>query len=205
MFCRKSTSSLRQCYHHVTCYRSLSSGSSSDARTSIIRNCLLNRNTSTLKSELLKLVDTVTPIRKHGKVINGRTINNTTTTTVVSFPALTARLCVTAKVVDLDLAFDILECLDESKPNSMLLGMYEVIDRCLLMGHVAEAASAYRRLHNTGNKLDISGLERLVSALVFDCRLDDLTMVLSHHSLTDDLLVKVVEPLVLSGNIPLLT
>ena len=201
MFSRRflwgTSSSLRPCL------RSLSTtGSSSDAHTSIIRNCLLNRNTSSLKTELLKLVGDATTIRKNGKVVNGRVTNNATTT-VVSFPALAARLCVTTKLVDLDLAFEILECLDEAKPNSMLLGMYEVIDRCLLMGHVAEAANAYRRLHNTGHKLDMSGLERLVSALVYECRLDDLTMVLSNHSLSDDMLVKVVEPLVLSGDPPL--
>ena len=200
-FSSGTSNSLRQCYKH-SCNRTLSSsGSSSDAHTSIIRNCLLNRNTNTLKSELLKLVDTATTIRKNGKIVNGRSTNAKATTE--SFPALAARLCVTAKLVDLDLAFEILECLDESKPNSMLLGMYEVIDRCLLMGHVAEAAGAYRRLHNTGQKLDMSGLERLVSALVYDCRLDDLTMVLSNHSLSDDMLVKVVEPLVLSGEPPL--
>jgi hypothetical protein len=111
-------------------------------------------------------------------------------------------MCVTGTSVDLNLAFEILECLDEVKPHSMLLGTYELIDRCLDLGHVEAAAAAYHRLHNAGHRLDVSGLDRLARALVTACRIDDLELALRRHSVTEDLLALAAEPLVLSGDLP---
>ena len=114
---------------------------------------------------------------------------------------LIARICVSAEKVEFDLAFEIFEYLDYLKPESMVSGTLELIDKCIEFGHIEEAMKAYMRLRNVGIRLDLSRKELLVSALATDCRIADLIMILKDHSITDTDLVIAAEPLIISGNI----
>ena len=127
--------------------------------------------------------------------------SNESSSTSDNLGYIVARLCVRERSADINLAFEILECLDEIKPTSMASGISELVDKCLDFGHIDDAVKAYMRLHNMNNRLNSTRKERLVSVLTTKCRLHDLVVVLTHHELTETDLSVCAEPLIMAGKV----
>jgi hypothetical protein len=153
----------------------------SESNLDKLRSCVLSNNNEALEKELLI----------HAKPIQSVSTN---------FPKIIANVCVNKKAVEFELAFDMLKCLEKLKPKSVILGLYELVDKCIECNHIDAAMKAYSRLQS---KLDVSGKERLLKALSYECRIDDLMLVLSDRYVTDSDLVIVAQPLIISGNIQL--
>eukprot|EP00596_Hydrurales_sp_CCMP1899_P002125 CAMPEP_0119036370 /NCGR_PEP_ID=MMETSP1177-20130426/4057_1 /TAXON_ID=2985 /ORGANISM="Ochromonas sp, Strain CCMP1899" /LENGTH=479 /DNA_ID=CAMNT_0006996171 /DNA_START=64 /DNA_END=1503 /DNA_ORIENTATION=- len=153
----------------------------SESNLNILRSCVLSNNNEALEKELLL----------HSKPIQSVSTN---------FPKIIADVCVNKKAVEFELAFDMLKCLEELKPKSVTLGLYELVDKCIECNHIDAAMKAYSQLQS---KLDVSGKERLLKALSYECRIDNLMSVLSDRYVTDSDLVIVAQPLIISGNIQL--
>lgn len=161
-------------------------GSITTKNTNILRGCILSRNPVKLITELLRISSDNT---------------GPPTAETVDFGEIVAELCVGKKVVEFDLAFEILECLDEIKAESMVQGAFALIDRCVEYDHIDDAMKVYMRLHNINVQLDVYRKEQLVRALVSDCRVDDLIVVVDDHSITDTDLSITAEPLIMSGKV----
>ena len=158
-------------------------GSISKINCKILRNFALTKNPSALKTELLR-------VAKEGKGFSD----------TVSLPKITAQFCVNKKHVEFDLAFEILGCLEEAKPKTMLLGLFELVDKCIECGHIDDAMKGYLKLKDIDEKLDVSGKQRLLSVLAFECRICDIMTIANDHSMTDGDLVIIAEPLIMTGN-----
>lgn len=117
-----------------------------------------------------------------------------------NFPKITAGVCVNRKGAELNLAFEILCCLEEAKPKSMMLGLYELVDKCVECGYVDDAMKAYFKLRSMSEKLDFSGKQCLLTILAQECRICDIMLVLDDHFVTDEDLVIISEPLIMTGN-----
>lgn len=165
----------------IRCHSSITKSNSR-----ILKNLAISRNPKALKAELLRVV----------KENSGIAAN-------VNFPKLTAQLCVTKKNVEFDLAFEILGCLEEEKPNSMLLGLYELIDKCVDYDRTDDAMKVYSRLKNLNEKLDAPGKLRLLTALSSECRIPEIITFLEDHLITDCDLTIISVPLIMSGNMKL--
>jgi hypothetical protein len=161
-------------------------GSITKTNSRILKNLAVSRNPKALKAELLRVV----------KENSGIAPN-------INFPKLTAQLCVSKKNVEFDLAFEILGCLEEEKPNSMLLGLYELIDKCVDCDRTDDAMKVYSRLKNMNEKLDAPGTLRLLTALSSECRIPEIVDFLEDHQITDCDLTIISEPLIMSGNMKL--
>jgi hypothetical protein len=149
----------------------------SETNLNILRSCVLSNNNEALEKELLVHAK---PKQSLSKII--------------------ADLCINEKTVEFELAFGMLKCLEVFKPKSVTLGLYELVDKCIECNHIDAAMNAYSRLQS---KLDVSGKERLLKALSYECRVDDVMFVLSDRHVTDSDLVIVAQPLIMSGNIQL--
>lgn len=147
----------------------------SETNLNILRSCVLSNNNEALEKELLVHAK---PKQSLSKII--------------------ADLCINEKTVEFELAFGMLKCLEVFKPKSVTLGLYELVDKCIECNHIDAAMNAYSRLQS---KLDVSGKERLLKALSYECRVDDLMFVLSDRYVTDSDLAIVAQPLIMSGNI----
>lgn len=152
-----------------------------------LRSCVMTRNHVSLVSELQRISST---FKSNGSISTSDNLGD-----------IVARLCVRERAADMNLAFEILECLDEIKPTSMASGISELVDKCLDFGHVDDAVTAYMRLHNMNIPLNSTRKERLISVLASRCRLFDLVVVLTDHELTEIDLSVCAEPLIMAGKV----
>lgn len=179
---------MRTAYTKSSCCRNgslikCSYGSISKRNSNALLGCVLSRNTVALEIELTRIA------------------KETAGNTKINFPKIIAQICVGKKSVKFGLAFEMFECLNEVRPRFMMIGIYEMIDQCIEYGKIDEAIRAYKRLHNMGLKLDISGKERLLDVLASNCRIADLVIILNDHQVTGDDLVLVAEPFFMTGNV----
>jgi hypothetical protein len=152
-----------------------------------LRSCVMSRNHVSLVSELQRISSTFK--------------SNESVSTSDNLGDIVARLCVRERSADIDLAFEILECLDEIKPTSMASGISELVEKCLDFGHVDDAVTAYMRLHNMNIRLNTTRKERMINVLATRCRLHDLVVVLTDHELTEMDLSVCAEPLIMAGKV----
>lgn len=90
-------------------------GSISKSSVKILRTCITSKDPTTLQTELINISKTL-------KIKNG-----TALTSIVAQFFITENL----RVKDYKLAVDILKCLEISQPNSIKLGIMEIIDKCV--------------------------------------------------------------------------
>ena len=152
----------------------------------IFKNLAVSKNHEALKIELLRVVAEA----------SGTSDND-------NFPKLTAQICVNEKKVEFDLAYEILVCLEEAKPKSMLLGLYELMDKCVDCKHLNDAMKVLTSLRNINENLDATGRHRLLTALSIDCRIKEIMIVLDHTYITAEDLTVVAEPLIMTANMKL--
>ena len=152
----------------------------------ILKNLAVSKNHEALKVELLRVVAEA----------SGTSDND-------NFPKLTAQICVNKKKVEFDLAFEILVCLEEAKPKSILLGLYELMDKCVDCNHLNDAMKVLTRLRNINENLDATGKQRLLTALSNDCRIKEIMIVLDHTYISAEDLSVVAEPLIMTANMKL--
>ena len=122
-----------------------------------------------------------------------------------NFPKITAQICVNRRFTELNLAFEILDCLEGAKSRSLMLGLYELLDKCVKCGHLDDAMTAYFKLRSISEKLDLSTKQSLLTILAQECRICDISVVLNDHFITDEDLVLVSEPLIMTGNMKFFT
>ena len=166
-------------------------GSITKKNKNILRCFVLLRNPVALVAEVLR-------ISNESARSSQLTTNSSSTE---NFAERVARICVSEEAVQIELAFEILEYLDEVKKESMVLGALELVEKCIEFGHIESAMTAYMRLHNIGAMLDLYRKELLISALATECRIGDIITILSCHTITVSDLVLSAEPLIMSGNV----
>lgn len=154
----------------------------------VLRKYALTNDPCSLKIELLRVVE-----------------EDSSFSEVDNFPKIIAQICVNRRCTELTLAFEILGCLEGAKSKSMMLGLYEVLDKCVKCGHIDDAMKAYFKLRSINEKLDLSGKQSLLTVLAQNCRLCDIIVVLNDHFITDEDLVLVSEPLIMTGNMKIFT
>ena len=168
-------------------------GSITRSNKNILSDCLQTRNPIALITELRRISsDGASPTNYPG--IASATEN---------LAEMIARLLICRNSARLHMAFQVLECLNEIKPEILIFGTYEIIDKCVEHGHIDDAMKAYERLQNMNIQLDVFRKERLMNALAPRCRVDDIIAVLTDHSITDNDLVLSAEPLIMSGKVPI--
>ena len=166
-------------------------GSITRSNKNILSDCLQTRNPIALITELKRISNDGASASKYPG----------STSATENLAEMIARLLICRSSSKLSMAFQVLECLNEIKPEILVFGIYEIIDKCVEHGHIDDAMKAYERLQNLNIQLDVFRKERLMSALAPRCRVDDIIALLSDHSVTDSDLVLSAEPLIMSGKV----
>ena len=161
-------------------------GSISKTNVNILKELAISRNHTALKSELLRVV----------REVPGENNN-------CNFSKLISVICVNKNTAKCDLAFEMLECLGQEKPHSLLLGLFDLIDKCVDFGHLNDALKVYAKLKSKNEKLDAPGRNRLLAALSSECRIKEILAITKENSVTDCDLVTISQPLIMSGNMKL--
>jgi hypothetical protein len=159
---------------------------------------------SSKKNDLLDYCQRRKPIRLMAELLSIRDSQHnriSPSTTPENFGEIIARICVQKMGTQIDFAFEMLECLNDHTPGSMVSGALVLVDRCVEYRHIEDAMKTYKRIRSMSLLLDTPRKDRLVSLLASCCRVSDLTAVISDHLITDTDLSVSAEPLIMSGKV----
>ena len=161
-------------------------GSISKTNVNILKDLAISRDPKALKIEFLRVIQGIPGVSDK-----------------CNFSKLISVICVNKKNAECDLAFEMLECLGQEKPHILLLGLYDLLDKCVDCGHLNDALRVYSMLKSKNENLDASGRNRLLEALSSNCRIKDITAIMRECSVTDCDLVTISQPLIMTGNMKL--
>lgn len=161
-------------------------GSISKTNVNILKDLAISRDPKALQTELLRVTQEIPGVSDN-----------------CNFSKLISVICVNKNNAECDLAFEMLECLGQEKPHSLLLGLYDLLDKCVDCGHLNDALRVYSMLKSKNENLDASGRNRLLAALSSNCRIKDITAIMRECSVTDCDLVTISQPLIMTGNMKL--